>query len=121
VTVARERYAWPAIAEAVGLEPAFGDEPISLAHLLPESAPVWDRLVAEHSLRPIAMNALLGESHHYADLLFNAGSFVTPPSVFLVSTIKLRNAGFGDCVDTDEMFTRWLNILAERRVIPPPR
>ncbi len=114
------RHAWPAIAAAVGLEPAFGEAPISLATLLPESAAVWDEIVGEAGLRPTPMAALLGESHHYADLLFGAGSFITPPNVFLVSTIKLRQAGFGDCVDTDAMFAHWLEDLAERRILPRP-
>jgi nucleoside-diphosphate-sugar epimerase len=109
---------WPAIARAVGLEPAFG-HPLSLAQFLPAHADVWDRIVARHNLQPIPMAALVGESHHYADLLFSWGARRTPAST-LVSTIKLRQAGFGDCVDTEVMFTRWLGILAERGVIPKP-
>ena len=107
---------WPAIAEAVGLEPAFG-EPLSLAEFLPAHAEDWDRIVARHNLRPIPMRDLVGESHHYADLLFSWGAKQTPAST-LVSTIKLRQAGFGDCVDTEVMFRRWLGILAERGVVP---
>ena len=38
----------------------------------------------------------------------------------LVSTTKLRQAGFGDCVDTEVMFKTWLGRLAERGVIPTP-
>ena len=38
----------------------------------------------------------------------------------LVSTIKLRQAGFGDCVDTEVMFKTWLKRLADRGVIPQP-
>jgi nucleoside-diphosphate-sugar epimerase len=110
---------WPAIARAVGLEPAFG-RPLSLAQFLPAHAEVWDRVVARHGLRPIPMAALLGESHHYADLLFSWGARQTPAST-LVSTIKLRQAGFGDCVDTEVMFARWFDVLAERGVLPDPR
>jgi nucleoside-diphosphate-sugar epimerase len=109
---------WPAVARAVGLEPAFG-QPLSLARFLPAHADVWDRIVARHALRPIPMAALLGESHHYADLLFSWGAR-TPPASTLVSTIKLRQAGFGDCVDTEVMFERWLHTLADRGVIPKP-
>jgi nucleoside-diphosphate-sugar epimerase len=109
---------WPAIARAVGLEPAFG-HPLSLAQFLPAHADVWDRIVARHDLRPIPMAALVGESHHYADLLFSWGAKQAPGST-LVSTIKLRQAGFGDCVDTEVMFARWLGVLADRRVIPRP-
>lgn len=107
---------WPAIADAVGLEPAFG-QPLSLSEFLPAHAEDWDRIVARHNLRPIPMRDLVGESHHYADLLFSWGAKQTPAST-LVSTIKLRQAGFGDCVDTEVMFRRWLGILAERGVVP---
>jgi hypothetical protein len=109
---------WPAIARAVGLEPAFGS-PLSLAEFLPAHAETWERIVRKHGLRPVPMAALLGESHHYADLLFSWNSDIVPPAV-LVSTIKLRQAGFGDCEDTERMFAKWLARLAERRVLPPP-
>ena len=109
---------WPAIARAVGLDPAFG-HPLSLAQFLPAHADVWDRIVARHALRPIPMAALVGESHHYADLLFSWGARQTPAST-LVSTIKLRQSGFGDCVDTEVMFAHWLGVLADRRIIPEP-
>ena len=107
---------WPAIAEAVGLKPAFG-KPISLAAFLPDHAHVWDRIVKKHGLRPIPILKLLGESHHYADLMFSYGAKLTPRSV-LVSSIKLRQAGFGDCVDTEETFRTWLRRLADRNVLP---
>lgn len=109
---------WPAIARAVGLAPAFGN-PVSLSRFLVEHAEDWDRIVVRHGLRPISLGALLGESHHYADLLFSWGARQEPAST-LVSTIKLRQAGFGDCVDTEAMFARWLGVLADRGVIPAP-
>jgi nucleoside-diphosphate-sugar epimerase len=112
------RNVWPAIARAVGLEPAFG-EPVALSQFLPAHAAVWDRIVARHNLRPIAMTDLLGQSHHYADLLF-AWNAPTPPPSFLVSTIKLRQAGFGACIDTEAMFAKWLGRLADRGVLPRP-
>jgi nucleoside-diphosphate-sugar epimerase len=108
---------WPAIAEAVGVAPAFG-QPVSLAEFLPRHADVWDRIVERHGLRPLRMDQLLGESHHYADLLFAFGARQAPASI-LVSTIKLRQAGFGDCVDTESMFRKWLLRLADRKVLPP--
>ena len=110
---------WPAIADAVGLAPAFG-APVSLATFLPAHADVWDRVVEKHGLRRVSMTALCGESHHYADLLFSWGA-ATPPASTLVSTIKLRQAGFGDCVDTEVMFARWLTVLADRHILPSPR
>jgi nucleoside-diphosphate-sugar epimerase len=109
---------WPAIAEALGLEPAFG-HPVRLSEFLPAHAEVWDRIVARQGLKPIRMAELVGESHHYADLLFWWGAAGPIPPI-LVSTIKLRQAGFAGCIDTENMFRKWLGRLAERKVIPPP-
>ena len=109
---------WPAIAAALGHEPAFG-APVRLSEFLPAHAEVWDRIVARHNLRPIPMADLVGQSHHYADFLFGWGrEGPFPPA--LVSTIKLRQAGFGDCIDTEVMFHKWFARLAERGVLPRP-
>jgi nucleoside-diphosphate-sugar epimerase len=109
---------WPAIARSVGLEPAFGS-PFSLAEFMPAHADVWDRIVEKHNLRRVSMPALLGESHHYMDLLSAWNSEVLP-SAMLVSTIKIRQAGFGDCEDTEVMLAKWLGRLVDRGVLPPP-
>lgn len=110
---------WPAIARAVGLEPAYG-APFSLAEFLLGHADTWDTIVRRHGLQPRSLSTLLGESHHYADLLFGV---MAPPEALrapiLVSTIKLRRAGFADCCDTEEMFERLLGQLADRQIIPP--
>lgn len=107
---------WPAIARSLGLEPAFG-EPVRLSEFLPAHAEVWDRIVAKHGLRAPPMAALVGQSHHYADFLFAWGA-TGPLAPALVSTIKLRQAGFGDCIDTEAMFAKWFARLVERRVLP---
>jgi hypothetical protein len=65
------------------------------------------------------MTQLLGQSHYYADLLFQMGSR-PDANPTLVSTIKVRQAGFGDCVDTEEMFRTQLRQLADRKVVPQP-
>jgi hypothetical protein len=65
------------------------------------------------------MSELVGQSHHYADFLFAWGA-QGPLSPALVSTIKLRQAGFGDCIDTEAMLRKWLGRLVERRQLPRP-
>ncbi len=109
---------WPAIADALGLEPASG-EPVRLSEFLIEHAAVWDRIRAKYALNAPPMAELVGQSHHYADFLFAWGA-QGPIAPALVSTIKLRQAGFGDCVDTEVMFRRHLTGLIERRVLPAP-
>ena len=107
---------WPAIARSLGLEPAFG-EPVRLSEFLPAHAEVWDRIVAKHRLKTPPMADLVGQSHHYADLMFAWGA-PRPLAPSLVSTIKLRQAGFGDCIDTEAMFAKWFARLQERKVLP---
>jgi hypothetical protein len=63
------------------------------------------------------MADLVGQSHHYADLMFAWGA-PRPLAPSLVSTIKLRQAGFGDCIDTEAMFAKWFARLQERKVLP---
>ena len=113
------RTLWPVLADVLGVETG-PEEPCRLATYLPERAALWDRVVARHGLRPIPMADLLGESHHYADLCFNYGrTRPSPPA--LVSTVKLKQAGFTDVCDTEETFRHWLEVLIDRRVIPPAR
>lgn len=110
---------WPAIADELGVDPG-PDEPRSMGEFLPQRAGTWDRIVERHGLRPVALPALLGESHHYADFTFAYGAQHRPPPA-LVSTIKLRQAGFGDCIDTEDMFRDLFHSLAAKRILPPTR
>ena len=113
------RNIWPALADALGMERG-ADEPMSLAEWLPGKAAIWERIVAKHGLRPFPLASLLGQSHHYADFCMASGVAKSPPPV-LVSTIKLRQAGFADCVDTETMFREQLARLAAATILPPPR
>lgn len=109
---------WPAIADALGMETG-PSEPTRIAPLLAESADAWARLVAKHGLRDIPLPALLGESHHYADALMRPGVDAIALPI-LVSTIKLRQAGFAPCYDSEDTLRHWLGVMAERRLLPRP-
>lgn len=109
---------WPAIADVVGVETG-PDEPLAMSTYLPARSDLWDRIVAEHDLRPIALPDLLGESHFYADVCFAYGATASPPPTFL-STVELRRAGFGGAQDTEASLCHWLRVLQQRRIIPTP-
>jgi nucleoside-diphosphate-sugar epimerase len=111
------RHVWPAIADALGVE-AGPDAPRSVADWLPRQAGAWDAVVRAHGLQPHALPALLGESHHYADFCFGHRAREAPPPV-IVSTIKIRQAGFADCIDTEQMFREGIARLQAQRVLPP--
>jgi len=95
------------------------DRPRPLGTWLPAQATHWNTLVAKHGLRQIAMPDLLGESHHYADFCFAHGAAEPPPPAF-VSAIKLRQAGFTEVCDTEDMFCYWLRNFIDRGILPRP-
>jgi nucleoside-diphosphate-sugar epimerase len=107
---------WPALADSLGVEPG-EPEPGSVAQYLQARSDVWDEIVARHDLQPISLSALVGESHHYADLCFAVGAQHSPPPTF-VSTVKIKQAGFTDTYNTQESFCHWLRDLRSRRVLP---
>lgn len=40
---------------------------------------------------------------------------------YLTSSIKLRQAGFADCIDPEDMFVEWLQEMQRVAVMPPAR
>jgi nucleoside-diphosphate-sugar epimerase len=107
---------WPAMAECLGVDPA-PDRPVSMAEFLPSRAAAWDRIVERHGLRRLGMAQLLGESHHYADFGFGYGLKQMPAPAF-VSTVKVKQAGFTETVDTELAVRHWLGVLMDRRILP---
>jgi nucleoside-diphosphate-sugar epimerase len=110
------REAWPVLAEAFGVEPG-PDEPMRLADYLASRTALWDRIVEREGLRPLGLLRFLGESHHYADILLRMGAQAIGRPV-LLSTIKIRQAGFADCCDSYASLRRWIAELQARRLIP---
>ena len=109
---------WPTLAGCFGLAPG-PDVPQRLQDTLPGQSAVWDRLVVEHNLLAPNLRDFAGDSLIYADLFFNAGGTSPMPSP-LLSSIKLRKAGFAECIDSEQMLVEWLNRLQEQHVLPPP-
>lgn len=107
---------WPAIADALGMEPG-PDEPERLGASMPGRAAEWDAIRARHGLRSPELGAFVGESFHYADFCMATGADQPLPPA-LVSTIKLRRAGFTEVMDTEAMFRKWLRTFQEERLLP---
>jgi hypothetical protein len=112
-------HAWPHIADKFGLA-AGGEPPSSLAAFFAEDEvqAAWARLVQRHDLRLATLPALLGESHHYVDLLLGE-RIATKSLPALVSTIKIRQAGFSNCRDSLDSLFHWLDRMAELKLLPP--
>jgi nucleoside-diphosphate-sugar epimerase len=110
------RNVWPAIAATLGMQQG-ADVPLKLAEWLPAKADVWDAVVQRFGLRRVPLAELLGQSHTYADFVMATGAARDPKPV-LVSTIKLRQAGFGDCIDTEQMFRELIAAMIAKRLAP---
>jgi hypothetical protein len=109
---------WPTIAEALGMEVG-PPEPLSLAQEMPKREAEWAAIVRKYDLRaPTSLREFVGQSFIFTDLVFAYGTHQLPPAM-LVSTIKARQAGFHDCVDTEDMFRKWFRRFQELRLLPP--
>jgi nucleoside-diphosphate-sugar epimerase len=108
---------WPALADVFKMPMGEPDKRL-LSESLYEEEERWQAIVAEHDLQPYSIRELVGDSFYYADAMFNAyGSSVPPPAI--LSTIKLRQAGFDQCIATTVMFERWFKKLSDLKVLPP--
>jgi len=109
---------WPTIADALGMDVG-SPEPQSLAQEMPKREAEWAAVVRKYNLRaPTSLHEFVGQSFIMADLVFAYGTPQLPPAM-LVSTIKARQAGFQDCMDTEDMFRKWLRRFQELKLLPP--
>jgi len=104
---------WPRIAELFGMEMA-PPHPFSLARVMPQNEPIWDRVVARHGLLPNRYQEIV-PSWQFADFLLGYGQ---RPNSHHMSTIKIRQAGFADCIDSEDMFVELVGELQRRRILP---
>ncbi|HEU4430283.1 MAG TPA: NAD-dependent epimerase/dehydratase family protein [Myxococcota bacterium] len=90
--------------------------PLRLASEMPKHAELWRRVAQRESLRISDLDALIGLSWQYADATWAAPApFPVPP---LVSTIKARQLGFGDCIDSEECVVQHLAAMRALRYLP---
>jgi nucleoside-diphosphate-sugar epimerase len=109
---------WPAIADAFGM-PVGEPAPMSLAQEMPRRQAQWSAIHRRYGLRsPERLADFVGLSFQYVDRNFGHGNLQAPAPT-LVSTVKARQAGFHDCVDTEEMFVRLIRRYQELGWLPP--
>jgi nucleoside-diphosphate-sugar epimerase len=87
-----------------------------LAEAMPQHAATWRRLAERESLRVADLDSLIGLSWQYADILFAAPAPAPVPT--LVSTIKARQLGFGDCIDSEECIVQHLEAMRALGYLP---
>lgn len=105
----RWQFMWPRIARMFRMEEA-PPVPTPLAVYMTDKGPLWRSIVAKYGLRDVPYEQLV--SWNFGDFIFNS-EFDN-----ISSTIKARQAGFADCIDTEEMFRRLFESLRERKIIP---
>jgi len=112
------RNIWPSIADALGMTPG-SDKPLSLASEMHNFQHKWQYIVQQNKLSsPADLESFVGQGFAYADRQFCYGMSEAPP-VRLVSTIKAREAGFTECIDTELMFRKCFSKYQELNWLPP--
>jgi nucleoside-diphosphate-sugar epimerase len=105
----RWEHLWPDIAQAFDMAVA-APLPMSLQEQMADKRPAWDSLVRRHRLQPVAYDEITAWA--FADGVWNSGFDLVQ------STIKIRQAGFADCIDSHESLIAHLIRLRERRYVP---
>jgi hypothetical protein len=81
------------------------------------SIDAWTDLAIRNNLSEPRLGALLGQSHHYLDLLTRRQSAQRSLPI-LLSTIKIRQAGFAQCRDSEASLFHWLRRMTELKLLP---
>ncbi|MFJ6001677.1 SDR family oxidoreductase [Arthrobacter sp. NPDC092385] len=106
----RWRQLWPIFARHFQMDYA-EPQPVLLAEAMPQHQDLWQQMVTEYDLVQTPYQDLAGWA--FGDFLFRSGfDNVT-------STIKARQHGFADCLDTEDRFLDLFDRLASNKVIPP--
>ena len=100
---------WPRLAMVFQM-PMGSVRPIKLADMMSDKEPVWQRIVAKHRLKPQPLGALA--NWPFVDFQFSQSYDI------VISTTKLRQAGFHEMIDTEESFLAHLLRYREAGILP---
>jgi nucleoside-diphosphate-sugar epimerase len=100
---------WPKVAKYFDMD--LGQPfPYDLPLVMADKAPLWDSMVARYGLQPIPFAQMA--SWGFGNQILAAERDV------ISSTIKLRRAGFGDCIDSEECLFEMLDEMRAQNLIP---
>ena len=105
----RWEHLWEDIA-AVFEMPTAPPQKMKLAEQMADKEPAWDALVARHQLRPTSYSQMA--SWDFADGVWRSQYDMVQ------STIKIRQAGFADSVDSHDSITGKLRQLRDDGYLP---
>lgn len=104
---------WPVLMKEIGCQ-AGTPHPKSIATEMDRKADQWSRLSKKYQLSaPDDWYEFLGESCALADFALAANRHV------ITSTIKLRQAGFHDCLDSHDCVKKWIRHWRQLKLLPP--
>jgi len=109
------RDAWPRIAAHFQLEMG---EPASLrlAEVMPTEEARWKQMARREGLRVQSLDALIGLSWQYADMIW--ANPISSDRPGLVSSIKIRQHGFQDCVDSEDALIELFEAMQDQGYLP---
>jgi hypothetical protein len=84
--------------------------PTPLTTYMADKERLWDSMVQKYGLQPLPYDKLV--SWAFGDFIFQSG-FDN-----ISSTIKARQCGFHDCIDTEDMFALFFEHLRQEKIIP---
>ena len=114
-------HVWPAIADSLGMKPG-PRVPQSLEATTAKETAAWDAIRAKYKLTAPQITQYVGESFQYADFCFAYGhepETASWGSAAIVSTIKIKQAGFTEVMDTEAMFRKWFKLFQDEKLLPP--
>lgn len=100
---------WPLFADYFDMSVGTRQQ-ISLARMMKDKGPLWQKLVAEHDLAKIDYDHLV--SWNYGDYVFTTGYDIVS------STMKAREYGFDEFLPTEKMFVQRFDELRANKIIP---
>ncbi len=102
----RWQHVWPELAEAFDL-PSGPPQPMTLAEELTDYGTTWDAAVARHGLQPTPYEQ--AASWPFADAVWGSAFDMVQ------STVKVRQAGFHDAVDSHDCLVENIRRMREAR------
>jgi hypothetical protein len=111
------RGVWPAIADELGM--AVGeDRPQYLHETMAARADDWRKIVAKHALSAPALAPFVAQSFQYLDFLLAPGRDEFRGQPPIVSTINLRQDGFHEVWDSEDMLRDCIRQFRELKLLP---
>ena len=85
-------------------------QPVDLAEVMTAKEAVWNDIVRKHGLNPVAMEKFV--YWPFGNYVFSLDWDV------MASTTKIRQYGFAECLDTEDMFLTLFRKMQDDKQLP---